>query len=305
MLTEEQLAARRNGIGGSDVGAICGKNKWMTIQDVYLDKKGLRPPRPESPQAKWGKIQEPYICANYCEVFNKEVFVPNETYYHKDYPFMLANVDGLIETDGILEVKTVTYNNAEWGATGTDQIPKSYALQCHHYMLVCDRAYTDIALLSMGYKESFYRIYRDSDIDKKLIEIESWFWNECVLKDQPPLARADKMINEMNAVLDKPLEGSIYNADMMDAFHQLLHHMELRKFHADEEETYKKYIGDFLQGCQKESLQSKDGVPLVTYKLNKRSSMDTKSFQQEHPELYEKYLRETKYYYFKVLTGQS
>ena len=40
MEREDWLDWRRRGIGGSDVGAICGISKYKSPIDVYLDKIG-------------------------------------------------------------------------------------------------------------------------------------------------------------------------------------------------------------------------------------------------------------------------
>ena len=43
MNRQEWLKARRAGIGGSDVSAIAGLNKWKSPVAVYLDKVGEAP----------------------------------------------------------------------------------------------------------------------------------------------------------------------------------------------------------------------------------------------------------------------
>ena len=35
---EEWLKLRKNGIGGSDVGAVCGLNPYRSAMDVFIDK---------------------------------------------------------------------------------------------------------------------------------------------------------------------------------------------------------------------------------------------------------------------------
>jgi predicted phage-related endonuclease len=41
---EEWLAARRLGIGGSDIGALLGASPWSTPLDVWADKTGQAEP---------------------------------------------------------------------------------------------------------------------------------------------------------------------------------------------------------------------------------------------------------------------
>ena len=44
MSHEEWLEQRRQGIGGSDAGAVIGVNKWRSPYTVYCDKLGKLPP---------------------------------------------------------------------------------------------------------------------------------------------------------------------------------------------------------------------------------------------------------------------
>ena len=145
MLTDQQLKNRLSGIGGSDAGAICGFSPYSTVLDVYLSKKGLKESKADSRQMKWGNLLEPVIRDNYAREFSKDVLVTEETFYHNEYPFMLAHVDGLIGDNGILEVKTTQFLSKDWGAQFTDHVPKYYLLQCVHYMAVLDRDYVDLA----------------------------------------------------------------------------------------------------------------------------------------------------------------
>lgn len=95
MTSEQWLLARRNGIGGSDAGAVMGLNKWASPLTVYLDKKGLShfdgnratergswleaPIREKAKKALGVLIEEcPYM-------FTSDI-----------NPFMSANIDGLI-----------------------------------------------------------------------------------------------------------------------------------------------------------------------------------------------------------------
>ena len=55
---EEWLDIRKKGIGGSDAGAIMGKNKYKNIIDVWKDKTGRVQNNFTSPAAQRGKNLE-------------------------------------------------------------------------------------------------------------------------------------------------------------------------------------------------------------------------------------------------------
>lgn len=54
-------------IGGSDVGAILGHNRWRTPLDVYLEKLGVRDGDTAGEAAYWGTELEPKVLARYAE----------------------------------------------------------------------------------------------------------------------------------------------------------------------------------------------------------------------------------------------
>ena len=58
---EEWNRQRRMGIGGSDIGAICGLNKWRTALDVFLEKTGQAQEKEPNEAMRLGTCVEPYI----------------------------------------------------------------------------------------------------------------------------------------------------------------------------------------------------------------------------------------------------
>jgi putative phage-type endonuclease len=64
MTRDEWLAARRTGIGGSDIAAILGLSPWRTPLDVYRDKvDGAE--QPETEAMRWGRLLEDVIAREY------------------------------------------------------------------------------------------------------------------------------------------------------------------------------------------------------------------------------------------------
>lgn len=195
---DEWLEWRRKGIGGSDVSAICNMNRYRSPMAVYLDKIGELPPIEENESMYWGNRLEDIVADEFSVRTNLRVRRDNKILQHPDYPFMLANIDRwVIGTNAGLECKTANeYAKDDWNG---EQVPKEYALQCHHYMAVtgADRWYC--AVLIGGNKYEWRVIERDEEIIKDLIEIESNFWNNHVLKKVPPAfsAHDDGLLREM------------------------------------------------------------------------------------------------------------
>ena len=140
-LTEQQLKQRMGGIGGSDIGAIVGLNKYRNAHDVWAEKTGLRPsPYLDNPYIRFGDMMEPVLIDEYRNLTGRIVTTPDGTVAHPERSWHLASVDGLVmdgdRPAGVLEAKTAGWRMAsEWGEDGTDDVPSSYLVQCAWYMI--------------------------------------------------------------------------------------------------------------------------------------------------------------------------
>lgn len=183
---EVWLEERRTGIGGSDAAAIAGLSRWRTPLDVYLDKRGEGPERPENAAMLWGRRMEPYLRDDYSNATGRVVRVPQEILRHPEYDFMIGNIDGLTDDGRLLEVKTARFLDDQWGEPHTDQVREDYRIQVQHYMAITALPVCDIGLGIWGDDLRIYTVPADVELQKLLIEIERTFWHEHVLKGIPP-----------------------------------------------------------------------------------------------------------------------
>lgn len=197
---EEWLLLRKRGIGGSDVARILGVSKWGTATDLYMDK--ISPETEKKEPDNWfsldyGNMIEPLIRKWYAKATGYEVINDTNMYQHPDYPWMIADVDFIIrKPDGTImggEIKTTSPRSADadWreGILGCGgMLPYYYEVQVRHYMAVLDLP-VFVVLCCYGNLESNIipvLVYRDEDIEKKIIEAEAEFWNEHVIPRRPP-----------------------------------------------------------------------------------------------------------------------
>lgn len=110
------LNERKKGIGGSDVAAILGLSKWSTPFQVYADKRGEAEERAQSMGMLIGTVLEPWILEEYERQTESQVERVGKILYDKEYPFLLATVDGMLP-DRIVECKTAR-DNKDWGDAG-------------------------------------------------------------------------------------------------------------------------------------------------------------------------------------------
>ena len=286
---ESWLKYRKQGIGGSDAGAVCGLNPYRTAIQVYYDKTSDSIEDVDNEAMRQGRELEEYVARRFCEASGKKVRRANAMFYDEKNPFMLADVDRMIVGENAgLECKTASpYSEEKWR---DDKIPLSYQLQCYHYMSVCNADAWYIAVLIYGRDFKYYKIERDDEVIENLICIEKEFWNEYVLKQVIPdpdgSKTADAAIAERfkeSKSITIPLTGFDERLERRQELLSLLEKIETEKRQIDQE--LKLYLGD-AEIAENESYR-------VSWKNISRSSIDEKRLKAEQPEIYEKYRRET------------
>lgn len=286
---ESWLQYRKQGIGGSDAGAVCGLNPYRTAIQVYYDKTSDSIEEIDNEAMRQGRELEEYVAKRFCEASGKRVRRANAMFYDEKNPFMLADVDRMIVGENAgLECKTASpYSEEKWR---DDKIPLSYQLQCYHYMSVCNADAWYIAVLIYGRDFKYYRIERDDEVIENLIRIEKEFWNEYVLKQVIPdpdgSKTADAAIAERfkeSKSITIPLTGFDERLERRQEILSLLEKIETEKRQIDQE--LKLYLGD-AEIAENEHYR-------VSWKNFSRSSIDEKRLKAEQPEIYEKYRRET------------
>lgn len=292
MSRDQWLDARRKGIGGSDVSAIAGLNKWKSPIGVYLDKTGQSPEEDSAGEAAyWGNVMEDVVAQEFTIRTGIRVRKRNAILKHPEHDFMLANVDRLIvgRKEG-LECKTASeYLKGDWE---DEEIPASYLLQCQHYMAVTGYQAWHIAVLIGGNKFIHKKIERDEELIEYLIGIEKDFWFNHVLAEVPPMFDGSDASTELLKALypqAEPLSEINLSNDveqMLDAMDQLAEDIKTAE---KQKKEYENQIKNILGENEK-------GITLkrvVTWKNYESNRIDSKRLKAEQPDLYKKYTNTT------------
>ena len=281
----EWLAYRKRGIGGSDAGAVCGLNPYRTAIQVYYDKTTTEIQQTDNEAMRQGRDLEDYVARRFMEATGKKVRRANAMYYHEDHPFMLADVDRMIVGENAgLECKTASpYMEDRWK---DGNVPVHYLIQCHHYMAVCGADAWYIAALILGRGFVYYRIDRDEELISSLIQIETDFWKEHVLKKVLPAPdgseTADKAIAEyfrQSSAVSIPLNGFDKKLERRQELLEVMKRMETEKRRIEQE--LKLYLGE-AEMAENEHFR-------VSWKSVESSRLDEKRLKEKEPEVYEKY----------------
>lgn len=283
-MREEWLKARTKGIGGSDAPAICGVSPWKSPYQVYLEKRGESDPQDDNEPMFWGRTLEPVIRQRYADVTGRTVTVPNEILVHPRHNWMIANIDGEVPGERILEVKTARYADG-WGEPGSAEIPEAYIIQVQHYMIVRAYPVADVAALIGGNDFRIYTVHADAELQDLILQREADFW-EMVKAGTPPDPTTFTDLKQRFGAASKAQTVQA-NLEVMKAIARL---KEIKAL-SSEEESLKAVI----MAALKESDTLIDGNKvLATWKAQKGATrFDTKAFQEMEPELYKQFLKES------------
>lgn len=187
MSREEWLEHRRRTIGGSDAAALLGLNRWSSPLSVYMDKKGIVPPKEDNLAMRLGREFEDVVAKLFEEQTGKKVRRKNAILYNESIPFAHANVDRLIVGENaVLECKTTSELNLHAFKNGL--YPDRYYVQVLHYLMVLGpeykRAY--IAVLVGNHQFLVYTVERDEEEIATLRAVEEAFYNDHLLPSIPP-----------------------------------------------------------------------------------------------------------------------
>lgn len=175
--------ARRRGIGGSDVGAICGINQYTSARHIYLQKTEQYESEFDGASQErmlFGHLLEPVVANEYSRRTGKKLAVANATMCHKEHNWALANIDRFILDDdgnpiGVLECKTAgEYMKDDWN---DGDLPLSYIYQLQWYLFVTGLKYGAFACLVGGNKFFYYDVVRDDNLIDMMFKKVDRFWN--------------------------------------------------------------------------------------------------------------------------------
>lgn len=186
-LSPEQIAERRNGIGGSDATTIMGGNPQKLVK-LWEEKTGRREPDDLSDVlcVQLGSWTEPFNAAWYQKTTGNQIICRNQAFRHRDIPWCRANLDGLIQktdsrpTYSVWEAKHVS----GWEDLESVVVPR-YTPQVYHNMHACGCSRGVLSILVGTSELRVFEFEANPMYLRELIRRETEFW-DCVTQDSPP-----------------------------------------------------------------------------------------------------------------------
>jgi putative phage-type endonuclease len=235
-------AVRRTGIGGSDVAAILGLDKYRGPRHVFAEKHGQDTVREN--EAMWvGREIEDLIARLFSARSGVPIATPPGTLQHQDHPWAMVNIDryalwsdelpatDLANVAGPVECKNRSeYQLQEWESE--DGPPDAPALQCHWGMAVGGYSVGYVAALIGGNKLRWHRIERDQDMVDHLLDYLGTWHQRHIVEGFPPPVDGLETTKDLLGRLYQVKPEAIAQVDLTKA-------RELRKRRAELDEEIK------------------------------------------------------------------
>lgn len=226
--TDAWHAARREGLGASEIAAVVGLSPFESAFSLWHRKKGNIPgPDPSNPLFYWGHALEGVVADRFGDDHHEFDVVSIGTHRSDTEPWQFANLDrALYNPDvpgqilGLLEIKTTRYGD-NWGPSGSDKIPVHVRCQVMQQMDVFDAPFAFVAVLIGGNDYREYRIDFNAEDAATLRDAGREFWASIERDDEPPIDASFatyEAVRELHPDIDPDLDVEI-PADMHDRFH--------------------------------------------------------------------------------------
>ena len=316
-MTEEQwLLKRRNGIGGSDAGAVMDLNKWASPLTVYLDKKGLSHFDGNRATERGSWLEEP-IREKAKEALGVMIEECPYMFTSATHPFMSANIDGLVYIQDEKEINGISLSGLGGHEIKTTQrgddfseheIPDSYFAQVQHYMAVLELPWFILSAYFIDRHEfRHYVIQCDDAFISRLIKAEKDFWENFIEKGiMPAPSVIDAESDAINALFTGCATTLILDseAESMSAEYLLINSQmkDLKKRKTQLCEGLKlKIIAQ--QKDEVSKAQAIAGNYKISFSKSVRRSVDTDRLKKDG--LYEQYCKESESSMFRVTESKT
>ncbi len=326
---KDWLNYRRLGIGGSDAAAVLGVSPFATARDLYYDKLNIVSFEEDGDWVKKriGHLLEDLVAEIFKVKTGFEIYQIHKMFRHPKHTFMLADVDYFITLPNgetaILEIKTTNYNAKDhWWQDGREVIPVNYEIQGRHYMCVMNLNHVYYCCLYGNSEDEvcIRHVERDTAYEEELIALEGNFWNNHVLKKEPPPYTEDGTLI-LNSVKNHfgPCDASAPQVELkfqllsyIKRFTELQAQKKIADGKSKDIEKEMKRLQGFIvaeMGTSCKAVCSNGGESFtVTYNSSRKPTVakdDLLRLQMRHPDIYSEYVTFTESRRFYVKRAQE
>lgn len=300
--TPTKFVDRNSYLGGSDAAAAVGVSPWKTPLQLYMEKRGETDAQELVSNATggdpmfWGTHLEGPI-ADASRLYGLKLAKVNKEFKHPDHDFIRGHIDRrVVGVREMVEIKNIGFRTAHhWGEAETDDIPLYYMTQAFHYLGLTQYQRCHFLVLVGGQDLRHYVLERDQEAIDMLYRRLELFWSSVQTGSPPaPQSSADLTLLYPNAVkgeivqVDAGTRKNLYSLRQAQA--------ELKQA----EETVESFKNVLKYEMKTADLLYDGEHEAATWKAQSRRSFNSQSFKEDHPELYQQYMKTTKFRVFRT-----
>lgn len=179
------LAARRTGIGASEIAAVLGESRWGDAGTVYARKVAPDEDDAAREWQEWGLRLEPVILDAYSSprYAGRSVQRDGRLLRSREHPWAITTLDAWTGIDG--DIVPLELKTDRWGTSWDDGPPVEYMLQLQHQMLVTGARRASIAVLVGGSQLAWCDVARDEQTIARIIRAGERFWRAVEAREMP------------------------------------------------------------------------------------------------------------------------
>ena len=296
---QQWLQYRTRGIGGSDVSIIAGINPFKSIYELWQEKTHqVQPSEGGSESTHFGTLLEPIVRKEFSVRTGLKVRQKHMILQSIEYPFMFADLDGVINENGeqvIFEAKTASAFKKDVWDNG---VPLPYILQVQHYMCVTGAKKTYIAALVGGNQFYCRTVERDENLIQQIVAMEKAFWENNVIGNQEPLPDGSAATTQyLNHRFARSNGQAVSLPDdllsVCEEYNRLVEQI-------DELTVARDCAANRMKHSLGENEIGLVGDYRISWKQVNSTRFDSTRFKHDNPELYDQYATRSQYRKFSV-----
>lgn len=304
---ERWLAARQEGIGGSEVGALVGISEYETPWSVYNTKKRGGKDLSDVAAVEWGHRLENVVAEKVAEEIGMVSRFGGGLWASVEKPFLRVTPDRFAtkprawRAQALIECKTAG-DDEHWESGtihpkgyGTGSAPLSYQAQCQWQMGILGLPVAYLGCLVLGRERQFFtvEIHFDKDWFGELAAEAERFWFENVLKDEPPMhdlrhPKTEELLKFLQPKVvkpsvDLPADTEEWLADYLEAKAEL----EKAQANMDQVKNYFRMMTGEAGAGYLPWPGKKDGLKITSYPEVSSTRVNIEKLKTEFPEVAE------------------
>ena len=258
----------------------------------------MQPSEGDSESTHFGTLLEPIVRKEFSVRTGLKVRQKHMILQSIEYPFMFADLDGVINENGeqvIFEAKTASaYKKDVWD----NGVPLPYVLQVQHYMCVTGARKAYVAALVGGNQFYCRMVERDENLIQQIIAMEKVFWENNVIGNQEPIpdgsAATTQYLNHRFA------HSNGQAVSLPDDLLSVCEEYNRLTGQIDELTAARDCAANRMKYSLGENEIGLVGDYRISWKQVSSTRFDSTRFKHDNPELYDRYATRSQYRKFSV-----